>query len=142
MCIVFSFIIPLSANPTKWSKIIHQQFADKLLVHFVRLVLKGLCLLNTLIFMRNLSRNIYIWHVQAKLYLVVSAIPLYLIGCLSCSLILYILSTAFMLRFFLVNLGIWIYLENQYFLYMQYICICIYMCVYIFNDSTLSVYIY
>ena len=139
MCIVFSFIIPLSANPKKWSKIIHQQFADKLLVHFVRLVLKGLCLLNTLIFMRNLSRNIYIWHVQAKLYLVVSAIPLY---CLSCSLVLYILSTAFMLRFFLVNLGIWIYLENQYIIYMQYICICIYMCVYIFNDSTLSVYIY
>ena len=139
MCIVFSFIIPLSANPTKWSKIIHQQFADKLLVHFVRLVLKGLCLLNTLIFMRNLSRNIYIWHVQAKLYLVVSAIPLY---CLSCSLVLYILSTAFMLRFFLVNLGIWIYLENQYIIYMQYICICIYMCVYVFNDSTLSVYIY
>ena len=98
----------------------------------------------------------YIWHVQAKFYQVVSAILLYLIGYLpvlqSCFIYL---EYASMLKFFLVHLGIYIYiyiyLENYYSVYMQYIYvyICVYIAyimyiiyiilyiVYIVNDSTL-----
>ena len=129
MCIVFCYIIPSSANPTKLSSTF-KQYVSSLLTnylsvfdHFVGLTLKGLYLLITHIFMRNVSWNIYTWHVQAKSYQEVSAILLCLTDHLFCNLISYILSTTFMLKLFLVYLGIQIYLENQciYIIYILYI---------------------
>ena len=138
MCIVFCYIISLSANPTKWSKI--------MLDHFEGLALKGLYLLNTLIFIRNVSANMYIWHVQPIFYQVVGATLLYLIGYMSFSLALYILSTAFMLKFFLLNLGKQIYLKIyicKIYIYMYiFVCLCsIYYACYI-HYIVRSIYIY
>ena len=125
MCILFCYIIPLSTNPTKLSSTF-KQYVSNLLTnclsvfdHFVGFALKGLYLLFTHIFMRNVSWNIYIWHVQAKFYQKVSAILPYLIDYLFCSLVLYILSTTFMLKLFLVHLEIQIIII--YCIYTNYI---------------------
>ena len=130
MCIIFGYIIPLSANPTKLSSTFKQYISNLLtnclsvFDHFVGLVFKRLYLLITHIFMRNVSWNICIWHIQTKFYQEVSAILLYLADYLFCSLLLYILSTTFMLKLFLVHLEIQIYLEN--------LCVCIYIYLYMY----------
>ena len=99
--------------------------------HFVRLVLKGLYLLNTLIFMRSVTRNMYTWHVQAKFYQVVSAILLHSIGYLSCSLVLNILSMLPCLRFFwYIWEHIYIYIPRKLLYRICAIYICMYMCIY------------
>ena len=110
--IVYCDIIPLSANRTKWSNKLKQYISNLLtnclsvFDHFVGLALKGLYLLNTHMLMKDVSWNMYIWHVYSNFHQEINAILLYLIDYLFFSFVLHILSTAFMLKFVLVHLGI------------------------------------